>query len=387
MNIQYWFKGPPMPYWTGGHPFPGTANYAADTLLRVWFDAKSLTLFAMLFAVGLCIQRENVVAKGLRWGPYAFRRLGAMLVFGILHITLLWNGDVLHQYALCALLILPFLKRTRRTLGRWVAGMLVLRVIMLTLRALSVAGSAAPAPGAGIGQTPDPAMLSAWSQKLGEGYTQHSWLAVAHIRLWDWTQFIRLFLPQMVLMLFFTFLVGLWVWSTGVLQDPASHRTTIARVARWGLVLGVAMNVLAAYTTSVVDSLLPHWGWAKLVLPPIAAANVFGAIVLALGIGAALVLLWQDATWQARLRPLTAVGRMGFTSYIMQSFICTFLFYGWGLGWYNTVGPARGIAIGLVIFSVQIALSNWWLRRFRFGPLEWVWRSATYLSAGPFRRA
>jgi uncharacterized protein len=309
-----------------------------------------------------------------------------MLVFGALHILLLWNGDVLHQYALCGLLILPFLKRSRRTLERWVGGVLALRLVVMSIVAISTALKPPPAPGVGIGRMPDAALMSRWTQALIDGYSQPSWLAVARIRLWDYTQIVANMLAPMVVMLFFTFLVGLWIWSTGVLQDPARHRSTIHRVARWGLGLGIVMNVLSASMMPIMDVLRGHWGWAKVVLLPLIVSGSLGALVLALGIGAALVALWQDPVWRERLRPLTAVGRMGFTNYILQSVVCTFIFYGWGLGLYNHVGPARGAAIGVAIFAVQMLVSNWWVRRFHFGPLEWVWRSVTYWSAGPFRR-
>ena len=382
MNIQYWFRNPPQIYWSNPHPFPGTLNAIADQVLKVWFEGKSVTLFAMLFAVGLCMQRDNVVAKGIKWGTYSFRRLGAMVAFGALHILLFWNGDVLHQYALTGLLILPFLKRKPRTLSWWVGLLIGLSVLAILI--FSMVTAFRPPPDFGGGG--NAAERTATIQTLISGYSQHSWFAVMRTRLWDWVRLQRMMIPMVPIWLFVTFLVGLWIWTRGVLQDPAAHRRTLGRVAAWGLGLGVAANVLAAYTLPLLRLLKGHWGWAKAVLPFIGLAQVFGQLVLAVGIGAGLVWLWQVPAWRERLRPLTFVGRMGFTNYILQSVVCTFVFYGWGLGLYNKVGPALGALIGLGIFAVQIPLSRWWLQRYRFGPLEWVWRTITYGQASPFRR-
>jgi uncharacterized protein len=98
---------------------------------------------------------------------------------------------------------------------------------------------------------------------------------------------------------------------------------------------------------------------------------------------AAITLLFQQRIWRERLSPLAAVGRMALSNYLLQTLIGTTLFYSYGLGLYGTVGPAFCLLLSVVIFLVQIPLSLWWLRRFSFGPVEWVWRSLTYLKLQP----
>ncbi len=92
----------------------------------------------------------------------------------------------------------------------------------------------------------------------------------------------------------------------------------------------------------------------------------------------ALILLAQRHAWKSRLAPLAAVGRMALSNYLLQSLVCTTLFYSYGFGLFGKVRPAAGLALSVAIYSVQLPLSQWWLRHFRFGPLEWVWRSLTY---------
>jgi len=93
----------------------------------------------------------------------------------------------------------------------------------------------------------------------------------------------------------------------------------------------------------------------------------------------------QRPAWRRILRAVAPVGRMPLTTYFSQSLICTFIFYGWGLGWAGSLGAAGCIGLALVIFSVQIAICHFWLRSFRFGPLEWLWRTAVYLKLPPMR--
>ena len=92
----------------------------------------------------------------------------------------------------------------------------------------------------------------------------------------------------------------------------------------------------------------------------------------------AVVLLAQRPVWRAAMSPLASVGRMPLTNYLMQSVIATTLFYGYAFGLYYRIGPAVGVLIAFAIYAVQVAYSAWWMARFRFGPMEWLWRTLTY---------
>jgi len=97
-------------------------------------------------------------------------------------------------------------------------------------------------------------------------------------------------------------------------------------------------------------------------------------------------LLVQRESWLRRLRPLAAVGRMALTNYLMHSLVFTLVANGYGLGFYGRVRPPVGLVMTLAMFVLQIVLSNWWLGRFRFGPMEWLWRSLSYRKLQPMRR-
>ncbi len=98
-----------------------------------------------------------------------------------------------------------------------------------------------------------------------------------------------------------------------------------------------------------------------------------------------LVLLFQKEAWKRRLAPLAAVGRTTLSNYLLQSVVWTTIFYSYGLGLYGKVSPALGMALTVLIFTLQIMLSVWWLKNFRFGPAEWLWRTLTYGKLQPMR--
>jgi uncharacterized protein len=111
-----------------------------------------------------------------------------------------------------------------------------------------------------------------------------------------------------------------------------------------------------------------------------------GQLVLAAGYLGVVVLLVGRPSGHAVLKPLAPFGRMALTNYIMQSAILVLLFHGYAGGLYGSVPRAQQMLVVVAIVVVQILFSSWWLKHFRFGPLEWLWRSATYMSWQPLRR-
>jgi len=110
-----------------------------------------------------------------------------------------------------------------------------------------------------------------------------------------------------------------------------------------------------------------------------------GAPALCFFYAATIVFLAQKEEWKRRLAPLAAVGRLALSNYLFQSLVQVLIFNSYGLGLYGKVGPLGGVALTLLIFPVQVLLSIWWVRRFRFGPAEWLWRSLTYGKLQPMR--
>ena len=111
----------------------------------------------------------------------------------------------------------------------------------------------------------------------------------------------------------------------------------------------------------------------------------FGPLALALGYASSITLQLSKPGWHRVLHPLAAVGRVPLSAYVGQSVVYTTIYYGYGLGLYGRLGPAHILPLAAIIFGLEILVCNWWIRRFRFGPLEWLWRSATYLKWQPMK--
>ena len=163
----------------------------------------------------------------------------------------------------------------------------------------------------------------------------------------------------------------------------AHHLQLIKRVLQWGLPFGLtAMTVDWIYRDIWID---PPALILVLFLRDLLWA--YGATALSLSYAAAIILLARREGWKRFVSPLGAVGRLALTVYLTQSIMFGMLFYGFAFGQYYKVGPAGTFGHAIVFFGVQIVACAWWVRRFRFGPTEWVWRSPTYMRVQPFRLA
>ena len=116
-------------------------------------------------------------------------------------------------------------------------------------------------------------------------------------------------------------------------------------------------------------------------------AYALGVAPLALAYAATFAILWQSASWRARLTRLAPAGRMALTNYLLQTVVALTLFYGIGFGLMGHVGPTWWPLLVVAVIGAQLGISRWWLQRFAFGPMEWIWRQATYGRRFPLRRA
>jgi uncharacterized protein len=166
------------------------------------------------------------------------------------------------------------------------------------------------------------------------------------------------------------FALGMWAWRAGVVTRPRDHRRLLAGAA----IVGIAGGMLGTLDASMAGS------WESVVAES-------SAIVLALGYAAAVLLAFERPSVRRALAPLAAPGRMALTNYLAQSIVFGLVFYGYGLGRFGAMPVSRAAILGLVVYAGQAAASTWWLARFRFGPVEWLWRSVTYGTWQPMRRA
>jgi uncharacterized protein len=346
-------------------------------LLAEWLViGKFYALFSLLFGIGFAIQIERLQQRGEGSGRY-LRRLLFLFLIGIAHILLLWMGDIVALYALMGAFLLLFRRLSDRAVIRW--------AIVLWL--VPIAWSAAyhflgfrpsdPLFGAAFG------MLGSAGIDLSQGPIAifSSPVFLDHLRTHPAEAIIRL--ADLLYQMRFTkvlgmFLFGLWIGRRAIHARPEEHRALLRKVATWGLALGLPL--------SLAKAVLAMWPGDE---PLIAfAAEVFyclGTPTLALGYAAAFTLLWVRgrSAWTAWAAP---AGRMALTNYLMQTVLQSILFYGWGFGLVGRIGLALVVPISIALFALQIAYSRWWLLRFRFGPVEWLWRSLTYGRRQPMLR-
>ncbi len=339
-----------------------------DWLIQFLAEGKFYPLFSFLFGFGMAVQMVRSEARG---GPFVFlyvRRLLVLLGIGAAHALLLWAGDILVAYALLGFLLILFRNRSGKTLLIW-AGV-ILGIAVLTNGAFA----------AWLGGPGDDGMLRVMDARAIRAYARGSFAEIFWQRVLDLVVVYAL-TPLSFPHIFVMFLLGLYAGRRGVFQDPKASRGLARAALPWALAIGVIGNLIFVIAGE-------HGGSSEsAALADIAASTaiLIGGPALSAAYIAAIVLLLQHEIWRSRLKPLAAVGRMALTNYLLQSLVCTTIFYSYGLGLFGTMAPARGALLALVIYAVQVPLSVWWLRRFQFGPVEWLWRSLTYWRRQPMR--
>ncbi len=384
-NIQYLFRAPMGHQNLSYSLWPGLGNDVATWIIRALFDMKSVFLLSILFGVGLAIQMERTEDRGAQFGAFATRRLLVLVGFGLIHIGLVWNGDILHAYGLLGLLSLLFVHRKAKTLWRWVIGIWVLITLLTIAGPIKTLLGSQPEWMTPAAIRPNDVSEIKFISYLSRHYQSSSWLQVAKFRISDFVRIFAQALPAWIV-LFGNILFGLAIWKSGLLKKPEEHLPALKRFVCWALPVGILLHIIHGFKFTI-----RFWGYERpwnigRFVPLVTEfASIVGAIVFCLGIGAGFLVLTQNNRWKRRLIPLAALGRMTLTTYLIQSLVMTTVFYGWGLGFYNRMSPMSGLILGLVFFVLQVGVSVWWLRRFRFGPAEWLWRCLSYAKIQPFK--
>jgi uncharacterized protein len=372
----------------GSPPAASLATAATDPaaafLIRALVDGKFYSLFSLLFGIGFAMQLQGATARGdARLLTYR-RRLWVLLGIGLAHLLLFWPGDILAFYALVGLLLVRLRHLSDQAIFRWAVGLLVVPVLMWTVFWLG-GGWKAPVP-------LTPALLfyglgDHFAQQAGiksyfDVYASHSYLtfvkalfAGAFFRAGD------LFFQWRVCKVLAMFLLGLWVGRHQVFRQLEAYRPLLRRVATWGLALGLPACLLNGYLD--LGGAYNQGETAGLVF---AALYALGVGPLALGYAASFGLLWLRPGPRRLLRQLAPIGRMALTCYLGQTVIGTLLFSGLGLHLAGQVGPTLLWPLAALVILLQLLLCRWWLRHFRFGPIEWVWRSLSYGRMQPLRQ-
>lgn len=367
MNMEA-FSGPLDMSFTGIDPHWLGPDYWADAFVYIFVQGKFFTLFSLLFGAGFAVMAQRAATAGRDFARFYLRRSLGLLIIGVLHGVLLWSGDILVAYALLSFALLAFREAPRSWLPvLGTVSYLGAAALMLLLGALM---QFAPADAAAAQAEAATAAIEAQRQAYGQG----SYLQAVAQRLQDVGASLGALLlvgPEVLGM----FLIGAWFARSGAIAEPGRY-PRLWVCLRW-LLLPVGMVVM----------LVSVW-----VLPYNAPGqfNMRSAGAYALTAVAGLLMclgyLGWGVRWSRHLQWLAPAGRMALSNYLGQSLVCTLVFYGYGLGWFEQMGRAVQLLFAVGLFGLQVLLSQLWLRRFQYGPVEWLWRAFTYLQLPPLRR-
>lgn len=368
------------------------ASGALDAFVTVFFERKFITIFAFLFGAGLALQRRSHEARAAAgrvhpgWAERMARRLATLLVFGALHAVLLWHGDIVATYALVATAG-ALLALWRSVTGLvWTGAILASTSIVFTLGLAGLAALAdvaVPRPGDAPGAGGDP--LAPWPQFIGACFRSvlgddaafetavfgaGSYARASALRAATWIVHVPLVLALYGLRLLGLFALGMAVVRSGLADAPRDRAPLLRRTAIVGLAAGLPLAFLAWLAAD------PVVASRKLAAD---ALQDFAALFVSAGY-ASLIVLW--ATRPSRplaANAFAAVGRTAFSNYVLQSVVMTFVLTGTGLGLHGRLTYVQVLAIVPCAWTLELAVSTLWTRRFAQGPVEWAWRRVAFL--------
>ena len=342
-------------------------DYWTWFLGHVFAQAKFITVFSALFGAGVLLFVESKEEKGQDAARLHLRRTAVLIAIGLLHAYLLWYGDILVTYGLTGIFLLFVRDLDARRLTT-LAGVFLLFVPAIELfAAVSIGGEAIAAQW----QPAEAAIREQVATYRG------GWLdQMSHRVSSSFQRQTSGFIGQSFWRVGGVMLLGMALYKKGVLTDERS--TAFYRRLVAGGVVGVGIVVAGvAYVEANDWSAGAALYWRQF--------NYVGSLLVAGGYVGLVTLFVRWRGEGLATRALAAVGRTAFTNYLLQTVVATTIFYGHGVGLFGSVSRVEAMGIVVAIWAVQVPLSVLWLRYFRFGPVEWVWRTLTYGEAQPMR--
>lgn len=379
-NIFWWFNG--LAFFDSAHRSEMTTaplDAATYHFVRFFVTGKFPALFTLLFGLGFAIQIMRAEERGASIVPTHLRRMLALLLIALAHMFLLWYGDILHGYALMGFLLILFRRCKDKTLITWGLVFAFLAPMLLSIVRLAlplIRGVSSTPPTAAAGPTLNEHLLITFAEGsyLEILRTNASYILSERLR-------INSFSSASVLLIIYMkelgkFLIGFYAGRQRLFHNVSAHLDLFRKLLWWSLCLEVLCAGMVILRPTLMRVGIVDNGslWRIIFL----LFNEVGTLALGLFYVSVIVLIYQQAVWRKRLLVLAPVGRMALTNYLFQSVICIFIFYGVGLGMIGEMRPSVCVLTALAIYIGQILISTWWLKRFQFGPMEWLWRTLTY---------
>jgi len=336
-----------------------TADQIVNELLEVLVVGSFMPIFAFLFGFGIIKMKDSLESRQLSPYPYLSRRFLLLMLIGMLHGFFIWEGDILTYYGLYGFVLLLYIRCRPRTLLIWtIAGF----SLMLLFGVLSLWIS-----------TPETALTEmerSYHLETLHVYSMGSYADILVQRnmttpFLDFPlAFILIFvLVGMTSLLYIPlFWLGMYMAQKGIFNDPQSK----SRLYRNGMLIFLPVGLISKSMMVI----MPVLDWETFSL-------LFGGPILSIGYIFAfawLYLKWQSAKW---MNGFIAIGKLSLTNYLLQSIICTTIYYGYGLGLFGQLGIAWGALVAVLIYALQFVLSPLYLRKYNYGPVEKLLRMWT----------
>lgn len=327
------------------------------TWIDVFVQGSFYPIFSLMFGYGMVIMQRRSTIKGTPFWTISVRRLSVLLMFGIIHASLIWYGDILITYALMGMVLLLFLRLS----GPWLMGLgwglYLLPQLFLSgmLIIVSIFDSASLADYIDI----------VGMQQAEMTYAGGSFMEITAQRISDWITnnlsggliiYLFLILPMMMI-------------GAGAAKMQWLEKAAI-QWKRWLIIL------IVAFPLGITVKMLPFMTGLSISYQYI--QDAIGGPILGIAYIAVIVLIMRSTHAAKVLKPLSSAGRMSITIYITQSLVGTLIFYHYGLGLYGKISLATGTLLAFAIYIIQVIFAEIWLGKFKHGPIEKFWRFLTY---------
>lgn len=338
-------------------------------------DGKFYSIFSLLFGIGCVIQYNNLKKHNKQFASFFMRRMFWLLIIGLIHLCLFWLGDILTIYALLGFILIWFVDVSDKKLLTFATILIFFPIINWLFVHFTDLNYAR------------------FFFKLNTAYYEHFNLPInewngreyADFQKWianeNLTDFFKMNLGNTfirigailregrIFKVLGIFLIGIWAGRRILNNDLLNNVAFLKKIAIWGISIGLPISIFRTYIEFYTGQ-EPLWEFLNTL------TYAFGTVPLAMGYAALLALIYKKR--QKFLNIFAPVGKMALSNYIFQTAIATTFFYGIGFGFAGKFGLTVIMIIAIFIFTLQIILSKLWLTKFKYGPLEWIWRQLTY---------
>jgi uncharacterized protein len=367
---QYYAGQPPKIHENFG--MHNLADKIVSAIIGIFISGKFFMIFSFLFGMSFFLQLEKSDGSPKFLLRFAWR-LVVLFLTGFIH-HLHYRGDILTIYATLGVALLICYKLPDRFLVI-LALLLVINLPSIVVRTVEVIS---PASATSLIFNPEQKPLEIYYNTLKSG----SYFEILQANLHEFkTKFDFQIMSGRLYITLGLFLLGLYAGRKKVFENIAFFR----RLIRYGLWTLLGCFIFAGLLALIIFLAKVEMTQPIQFLLGGGVYDVFNAALAAIYVGL-VVTLFQKERWKKRLMNFYEVGRMGLTTYLMQALVGTLLFFSFGFNLLGEYGASVWALVGLVVFFLQILFSKWWLSRFQFGPVEWLWRSLTYWKMQPLKK-